>query len=84
MAIEYFPKSYLNAPSRYLLIAYGKSGKALFQSRYQSLEDLLEALRAAGISIEKEEEELIIRDRDIEEHYPGAFVENFQQHALYC
>lgn len=69
MAIEYFPESYPNATCRYLLIAYGQTGKALFQSPYQSMEDLLGALRTAGISLEKEEEELVIRDRNIQEHY---------------
>lgn len=69
MAIEYFPRTYPNAPARYLLMAYGRAGKVLFQLPYQSLENLLEALRAAGILLEKEEENLVIRDRDIENHY---------------
>ena len=69
MAIEYFPRTYANAPARYVLMVYGQVGKVLFQSPYQSLEALLEALRVAGISLEKEEEQLMIRDRDIENHY---------------
>lgn len=69
MAIEYFPESYPNPPGRYLLLAYGQTGKTLFQSSFQSMEDLFRALRIAGISLEKEEEELVIRDRNIEEHY---------------
>jgi hypothetical protein len=68
MAIEYFPRTYPNAPARYLLMVYGQAGKVLFQSPYQSLDALLEALRAAGISLQKEEE-LVIRDRDVENHY---------------
>lgn len=69
MAIEYFPRAYANAPARYLLMAYGQAGKVLLQAPYQSLEALLKALGAAGISLEKEEEQLVIRDRDIEDHY---------------
>ena len=69
MAIEYFPTRYRNAPARYLLIAYGQTGKAVSQWPYQSLEDLLEALGAAGISLEKEEEAFMIRNQDVEYHY---------------
>ena len=68
MAIEYFPRAYPNASARYMLMVYGQTGKVLFQSPFQSLEDLLGALRTAGISLEKEEEQLVIH-WNVEEHY---------------
>lgn len=67
MAIEHLPES--EPCARYLLIAYGRTGETLLTSAYASLEDLLESLRAAGISLEREEEESMRRDDGSAQHY---------------
>lgn len=82
MAIEYLPKSELSA--RYLLIAYGRTGKAELTAAYSSLDDLLEALRTAGISLQSEEEESLVRDDNSEQHYVlvTSKVELHDSHCL--
>ena len=67
MAIEYLPESKPGA--RYLLIAFGRKGKTELSAAYTSLQELLEALRAAGISLQSEEEDSLVRDDDWEQHY---------------
>jgi len=67
MAIEYLPES--EPAARYLLIAYGQTGETHLTAAFASLRDLLEALRAAGISLEREEKESMVRDEDVEQHY---------------
>jgi hypothetical protein len=68
MAIEYLPESQRNSAVRYLLIAYGRLGKAVLTSPFRDLNHLLEALSLAGISLEKDEERSLIRDDGFEEH----------------
>lgn len=68
MAIEYLPESEGNRAVRYLLIAYGRSGKAVFTSPFRGLDHLLETLKLAGISLEKDEERSLIRDDGAEQH----------------
>lgn len=67
MAIEYLPESEPGA--RYLLIAYGHKGKTERTAAYTSLKELLGALRAAGISLQREEEDSLLRDDESEQHY---------------
>jgi len=68
MAIEYLPGSQANRSIRYLLIAYGRSGKAVLTSPFRGLDHLLETLRLARISLEKDEERSLIRDDGSEQH----------------
>jgi hypothetical protein len=68
MAIEYLPESQGNRAVRYLLIAYGQSGKAVLVSRFRGLDHLLQTLSLAGISLEKNEERSLIRDDGSEQH----------------
>ncbi len=68
MAIEYLPESQRNTAVRYLLIAYGRSGKAVSTSPFHGLDQLLETLTLAGISLEKDEERSLIRDDGSEQH----------------
>ena len=68
MAIEYFPDSERNKAVRYLLIAYGQSGKAVLTSSFRGLDHLLETLRLAGVSLEKDEERSLMRDDGSEQH----------------
>jgi Ni,Fe-hydrogenase III small subunit/NADH:ubiquinone oxidoreductase subunit 2 (subunit N) len=69
IAIQYLPESEARGPFRHLLIVYGQTGKALLELPYMSVEELLAALRAAGISLPKEEEEFVLRNKDQQEHY---------------
>jgi hypothetical protein len=69
MAIEYLPKPSAKEFARYVLIVYGATGKFLWSWAYRSMEDLFAALRSAGISLEKEEEELIVRGKDAQEPF---------------
>jgi len=68
MAIEYLPASQGNSPVRYLLIAYGQSGKAVLTAPFRGLDHLLQTLSLAGISLEKDEERSLIRDDGSEQH----------------
>ena len=68
MAIEYLAESQGNRGDRYLLIAYGRRGKAVLTSPFRGLDHLLEALCLAGISLGKEEERSLIRDDGSEQH----------------
>jgi hypothetical protein len=68
MAIEYLPESQRNRAVRYLLIAYGRSGKTVLTSPFRDLDDLLETLRLAGISLEKDAERSLIGDDGSEQH----------------
>ena len=81
MAIEYLPESEPSA--RYLLIAYGRTGVTEFTAAYSSLEHLLEALRAAGISLQSEEEESLVRDDNSEQHYVLA-TSKVELHDSHC
>jgi hypothetical protein len=69
MAIEYLPEPQRNTAVRYLLIAYGRSGKTVLTSPFHGLDQLLETLTLAGISLEKDEERSLIRDDGSEQHY---------------
>jgi hypothetical protein len=68
MAIEYLPDSQANRAVRYLLIAYGRSGKAVLTSSFRGLDHLLETLSLAGISLEKDEERSLIMDDGSDQH----------------
>jgi hypothetical protein len=68
MAIEYLPESRRDTAVRYLLIAYGRSGKAVLTSPFHGLDQLLETLTLAGVSLEKDEERSLIRDDGSEQH----------------
>jgi len=67
MAIKYSPES--QAGVRYLLMAYDRTGKTLSTAPFASLAELLEAFQTAGIFLERDEEESIIRDDASEQHY---------------
>lgn len=64
-------------------IAYGRTGKTLLTSAYASLEDLLVSLRAAGISLEREEEESMRRDDDSAQHYV-LVASKVELHSSHC
>ena len=68
IAIEHLPDWPRDAAVRYLLIAYGESGKAVLTSPFTTLDQLLTCLRSAGISLEREEEESLLRDDGAEQH----------------
>jgi len=68
MAIEYLPEWEGNSAVRYLLMAYGRSGKTVLTSPFRGLGLLLETLSLAGISLEKEEDRSLIRDDASEQH----------------
>jgi hypothetical protein len=68
IAIEYFPKPPGDMGVRYLLIAYGQSGKAVLTAPFQGLDHLLDTLRLGGVVLEKDEERSLIRDDGSEYH----------------
>ena len=68
MAIEYLPESQGNGAVRYLLIAYGQSGKAVLTAPFRGLDHLLQTLSLAGVSLEKDEERSLIRDDRSDQH----------------
>jgi hypothetical protein len=67
IAIEHFPEP-RRKTARYLLIAYGRSGKAVLTSRFSTLDHLLGVLRLAGLTLEEDEERSLIRDDESEDH----------------
>jgi hypothetical protein len=64
--IQHLPGRHTAGRFPYLLVAYnGQTGKALLPSQHSSLQNLLQILRAAGISLHDEDLEI----KDIQEPY---------------
>lgn len=62
MAVEFTPWSREEGAPPYRLLAYGENGKVVLASNFNELDELFDALRLAGISLQRDEEKALIRD----------------------
>jgi hypothetical protein len=69
MAVEFTPWSRGKEAPPYRLLAYGENGKVVLASTFNELDELFEALRLAGISLQRDEEKSLIRDEAYEQPY---------------